>query len=222
MYKLKLFSLILISGFIIQGCMEPKAQENKQPDSKDYALQATEVTPVLTGTSIPNVVVSTIEGESKELRELVKEKPAVLIFYRGGWCPFCNRHMAQLQEAHSKLVDMGYQVLAISPDKPEFLKESKQEKNLSYTLLSDSDMAATKAFGLAYKLDKDTIERYKKNGLDLAERSGHDHYLLPAPAVFLVNPDGMITFQYVNPDYKTRIKSEVLLAAAEAYHPSNS
>ena len=130
--------------------------------------------------------------------------------------------MAQLQEASTRLNELGYRILAISPDKPEYLRASKQENELSYTLMSDSDMSATKAFGLAFKVDQETIDRYKNNGLDLAERAGFDHYLLPAPAVFLVNPDGLITFQYVNPDYKTRIKSEVLLAAAEAYHPGES
>lgn len=204
--------------------MESKTRETQHAASTNYnyALQASEVTPVLTGTAIPDVSVTSLEGENQQLRQLVKEKPTVLIFYRGGWCPFCNRHMAELQAVHSKLVDLGYQVLAISPDRPEFLKETMQEKDLGYTLLSDSNMEATKAFGLAFKVDDETIEQYKNNGMDLVERSGHDHHLLPAPAVFLVNPDGMITFQYVNPDYKTRIKPDVLLAAAKAYFPSES
>lgn len=211
--------LTLVYALVLQGCIKLDTRESSSQTPKDYAQEAAEVTPVLTGTTIPDISLKSIEGESLQLRQLVAEKPTVLIFYRGGWCPFCNRHMAELQEAHSKLLDLGYRVLAISPDKPEYLKMSKQEKNLSYTLLSDSDMEAGKAFGLAFKVDKETVERYKKNGMDLAERSGYEHYLLPVPAVFLVNTDGMITFQYVNPDYKTRIKPEVLLAAAKAYYP---
>lgn len=188
----------------------------------DYAQNASEVSPVLTGTVIPKVTVNTAEGDSLSLMQLVKDKPAVLIFYRGGWCPYCNRHMAELQEAQTRLADLGYQILAISADKPEYLKVSEQENELSYTLLSDSDMEAGKAFGVAFKVDPATVERYKNNGLDLAERSGYDHNLLPVPSLFLVNRDGMITFQYVNPDYKTRIKSKVLLAAAEAYYPTKN
>lgn len=202
--------------------MESKTQNPQNSETNNYALQASEVTPVLTGTAIPDVSVTSVEGERQRLLQLVKDKPTVLIFYRGGWCPYCNKHMAQLQEIHSDLVDLGYQVLAISPDKPEFLEETMQGKELGYTLLSDSDMEATKAFGLAFKVEDETVERYKNNGMDLAERSGHDHQLLPVPAVFLVNPDGMITFQYVNPDYKTRVNSEVLLVAAKAYYPSES
>lgn len=203
------------------GCTAQEAQESNTDTEKEYALQASEVHPVLTGTSIPDATVTTASGESVELMSLIGDQPTVLIFYRGGWCPYCNRHLADLQQAQSQLQDMGYQILAISPDKPEYLSQSMQENDFSYTLLSDSDMSTTKAFGLAFRLDDDTIQRYKDNGLDLAERSGYDHYLLPAPAVYLVNPDGMITFQYVNPDYQTRIKSEVLLQAAESYHPDN-
>lgn len=203
--------------------MESGAEKSNAKDaSAGYASEAAEVTPILTGTAIPDVNLQSVDGDSLQLMELVKEQPTVLIFYRGGWCPYCNKHMALIQEAHDELVNLGYRVLAVSPDQPQFLKESLQDQDLDYTLLSDSDMEASKAFGIAFKVDDETIERYKNNGLDLAERSGHDHYLLPAPAVFLVNPSGLVTFQYVNPDYKTRIKSEVLLAAAKAYYPSEN
>ncbi|MDZ7681864.1 MAG: hypothetical protein U5J63_09195 [Fodinibius sp.] len=83
-------------------------------------------------------------------------------------------------------------------------------------------MDLSKIFGLAFKVDQSTLERYAEGGIDLEESSGYDHHLLPVPAVYLINPDGLVTFQYVNPDYKTRIKSEVLLAAAKAYLPDQT
>lgn len=223
MQALKLLTVVFLSALVMQGCMKSGAEKSSEKDAPtSYASEAGKVAPILTGTAIPDVGLQSVNGDSVQLMELVNEQPAVLIFYRGGWCPYCSKHMAQLQDIHSDLVDLGYQVLAISPDQPQFLKESLQDQDLGYTLLSDSDMRASKAFGIAFKVDDETIERYKNNGLDLAERSGHDHYLLPAPAVFLVNPGGLVTFQYVNPDYKTRIKSEVLLAAAKAYYPDGS
>lgn len=186
------------------------------------ADNAESVNPVLTGTTIPDVAVSTLDGEEKALRDIVSQKPTALVFYRGGWCPFCNRHLAEVQKASAQLREMGYQIIGISPDKAEFLKASSEKHDLSYSLLSDSPMKASKAFGLAYKMDEETIRQYKNNGLDMAERTGYDHYMLPVPALYLVNPDGLITFQYVNPNYRTRIKSEVLLSAAKAYLPEDS
>jgi peroxiredoxin len=187
--------------------------------AQSYADDAADVKPILTGTHIPNAMVQTVEGENISIKKLVRKKPTVLIFYRGSWCPYCNRHLAELQQAEQQLVEMGYQILAVSPDQPQYLKRSINKHELNYTLLSDSPMELTKAFGLAFKVDDKTVQRYKENGIDLEKNSGYDHHLLPAPAVFLINPDGLITFQYVNPNYKTRIKSEVLLSAAKAYYP---
>ena len=187
-----------------------------------YAQDASKVSPVLTGTIMPSAILQTIDGKSVGLKELVSQKPTVLIFYRGGWCPYCNAHLAELQKIEQDLVDMGYQILAVSPDQPKFLEESAEKHNLEYTLLSDSPMNLSKAFGLAFKVDDNTLQQYKKNGMDLEKNSGYDHHLLPVPAVYLINPDGLITFQYVNPDYKTRIKSEILKAAAKAYYPDQS
>lgn len=72
---------------------------------------------------------------------------------------------------------------------------------------------------MACKFDNKTANTYKKMENDLEKDSGYDHHLLPVPAVYLINPDGLITFQYVNPDYTTRINSEVLLTAARACLP---
>lgn len=187
-----------------------------------YAQDASDVTPVLTGTTIPNAAVKTIDGKSVEIKELVSQKPTVLIFYRGSWCPYCNKHLAELQQIEQKLVNTGYQILAVSPDQPKYLKKSVGKHDLEYTLLSDSPMNLTKAFGLAFKVDRSTLNKYKEVGIDLEKNSGYDHHLLPVPAVYLINPDGLITFQYVNPDYKTRINADVLLTAAKEYYPHKS
>lgn len=179
--------------------------------------EATNVNPILVNSTIPDVSVKTIDGKTTALREIVSEKPTLLIFYRGGWCPYCSMHMAELQKIESQIVEMGYQILAVSVDKPEVLKETLSEGELSYTLLSDSPADVMKAFGIAYRVDDKTVERYKSVGIDLETNSGFDHHILPAPAVFIINQEGTVKFQYVNPDYKQRINGDVLLAAAKAY-----
>lgn len=175
------------------------------------------VTPVLVNTTIPDVSVKTIDGENKALKSIVSEKPTILIFYRGGWCPYCSTHMAELQKIESQIVDMGYQILAVSVDKPEVLKETITENELSYTLLSDSPADVMKAFGIAFRVDEKTVARYKSVGIDFEKNTGYDHHILPAPAVFILDQEGTVKFQYVNPDYKQRINGDVLLAAAKAY-----
>lgn len=124
--------------------------------------------------------------------------------------------LGQLQEIEKELLDLGYQIVAVSADKPEKLEESIQKKKINYVLLSDSTTKAAQAFGLAYHLDDEGVEKYKKFGLDIEEASGEKHHILPVPAAFVLKTDGTIVFSYVNPDYKVRVEPDVLLAAAKA------
>ena len=186
--------------------------------AQDYASSADKVTPLLISSEIPDVSLKTIEGETVDLRKVVSEKPTILVFYRGGWCPYCNRHLSELQKIEDEIYNIGYQLIAISPDRPEKLKTALMENELEYTLLSDSPMNVAKAFGIAFKVDSKTVERYKSVGIDLESDSGYDHHLLPAPAVYILNTEGMVKFNYVNPNYRERINGDVLLTAAKAYY----
>ncbi len=124
--------------------------------------------------------------------------------------------MVELRDIHSQVAEAGYQLIAISPDRPEKVRESIAEHALNFHPLSDSQMAAARALGIAYKVDEATLQKLKSFGVDLAEASGQAHFMLPVPAVFLVGANGGITFEYVNPDYSRRIKPELLLAALRA------
>jgi|AntRauTorckE6833_2_1112554.scaffolds.fasta_scaffold00051_8 peroxiredoxin len=205
-YLLKYFALITVTALFYTPVL-----------SQDHAEKAEDVTPLLISSVIPDVELKDIDGNTVNLRNTVSQKPTILIFYRGGWCPYCSRHLSELQQIEDELYDIGYQIIAISPDRPEKLKTTLQKVELDYTLMSDSPMTATKAFGLAFKVDQETVDRYKTMGLDLEGDSGYDHHLLPAPAVYILNTEGIVKFNYVNPDYKERINGEVLLTAAEAY-----
>ena len=145
-----------------------------------------------------------------------KEQPLVLIFYRGGWCPYCNVHLGQLQEIDPQLRELGYRIVAVSPDRQEKMAESLDKTKMTYTLLSDSSMAAAKAFGLAFEVDAEMLKKLDSYNIDIEDASGEQHHMLPVPAVFLVGTDGVIDFVYANPDYKIRIDPEVLLAEAKS------
>ena len=124
--------------------------------------------------------------------------------------------MGQLQKIAPQLIELGYQIIAVSPDRPEHLRESLAKNELGYTLLSDAKMTASLAFGIAFKVDDKTVELYKGYGIDLEASSGEKHHLLPVPAVFVVGRDREVKFQYADPDYKTRIDPDLLLAAARS------
>lgn len=173
--------------------------------------------PILMGESLPDFSLNTASGDPFSVSASLRENPAVIVFYRGGWCPYCNAHLADLQRIEKDLLALGYQILAVSPDRPELLTGAGEKNGLHYQLLSDSSMAAARALGIAYEVDQVTVDLYReKYGIDLESDSGETHHQLPIPSVFIVGQDGKILFTYVNPDYKARIKGSLLLEAARS------
>ena len=205
--------LAAVLTIALAGCT-PGGSEGMKQGRGAVPGSADGICPVLTGSTLPQLTLATVDGEPFDVNAAVAEKPAVLIFYRGGWCPFCNTQLGQLRGIQGELEQLGYQVIAVSADRPGKLKESIREQEIDYLLLSDSSMAGSKAMGIAFEVDDGTLVRYSEYGIDLEEASGEKHHLLPVPSAFIVGTDGVIKFQYVNPDYKVRVESELLLLAA--------
>jgi len=126
--------------------------------------------------------------------------------------------LGQLRESHEEFKKLGYQIIALSPDRPEKVKVTTQAPNkLDYLLLSDAQMDAARAFGVAWQVKQALIDQLLEYKIDLEAVSGEEHHWLPVPSVFLLDTDGKVLFHYVNPDYSVRINGELLLAAARAF-----
>jgi len=168
--------------------------------------KAEDISPLLIGEKIPDVALKATNGSNQQLHNIFGQKPTVLLFYRGGWCPFCNAHLAEIQEAQNEILNMGYQIIAVSPDSPENLQATDEKQNLAYNLYSDAGGKLTKAIGIAFEAP----ERY--SGMLSEKSEGLNKGFLPIPAVFVVDTSGNIEFEYINPDYKTRLSGGMLLA----------
>ncbi len=184
------------------------------------ADSAQQVTPLLNGMSAPETTLRTPGGAPVSLKAILMNKPTLILFYRGGWCPYCNRQLAELKNIETPLTELGYQILAISPQTPEQLKSQMLESEFAAQLYSDSMLNTLKAFGIAFYLDEETQQRYEDHGIALTQ-DDTGKSVLPAPALFFVNPKGMIEFSYVNPDYKVRPSAELVLSVAEVLSKNN-
>jgi peroxiredoxin len=184
----------------------------------DIAQSPDTVRPLLNGMTVPAISVLDQAGKTVDLTAVIKQKPTVLVFYRGGWCPYCNTQLAGLQQIEGEFAELGYQIIAISPEAPLAVSKSQQstkEVALSYTLLSDEKLNAAKAFGIAYYLDAKTTALYKGSyGINLTYDST-GQAVLPAPAVYVLNKEAEVQFSYVHINYKTRLQPELLLLAAK-------
>jgi peroxiredoxin len=180
------------------------------------AISADNVTPLLIGQTAPNSTLQTVNGDPVSLKAFTMQKPTVLIFYRGGWCPYCNRQLAGLKDIEGQLNALGYQILAISPETPAQLQEQKLQTKFSVQLLADPGLEAISGFGIGFYVPDQKRTTYKsKWDINLTSDKTTGTAVLPAPAVFILDTNGRVMFSFVNPDFKTRISPELLYQAAK-------
>lgn len=208
----KLLAATILKSLLLIGISLTIAPAAPLADS--IPLTAQEAHPLAIGDSAPGGALVTIAGKSVEFKKLIDRKRSVVIFYRGGWCPYCNLQMGQLVKIEPELAKMGYQLLAISTDKPQKLKESLGKHQINYTLLSDQSMQLTRKFGLAYQVSRETLAKMQEHGISLDSTTGNSLHMLPVPAAFVVDKKGIIRFVYYNPDIKIRVNPDDLLKAA--------
>ncbi|WP_448547430.1 peroxiredoxin-like family protein [Thalassotalea fusca] len=220
---LSLVSLLLMVSMSIkaQPIFNPEVGDNAGQSKSTYNIAETvdDIKPLLNGQFVPDVQVKTSEGKLLPLRQLVAKQKTILFFYRGGWCPFCNTQMGQLKAIEKQLANLGYQLIGVSTDSTDMLQKSIKDKALGYQLLSDFESELSQAFGLAYFATAKTTKRYL-NAMDLKNplqknATGESRLVLPAPAVYVINTDGLVTFSYVNTNYKVRLDEQVLLSVAK-------
>jgi len=188
------------------------------PASAAIPLGAENVEPLKAGVRAPAAKVKTVDGADFDLGQAFATKPTVLIFYRGGWCPFCNRQLAGIQDYAPKFIELGYQILAVCTDKPEDLGATAIKDHLTYTVLSDRSMAAASAFKVAFRLTDQDAKRYASNHIALPEIQGESGaFWLVVPSIFIIGTDGVIKFVEFNPNFRIRPPpAEILTAAARA------
>lgn len=170
------------------------------------ANSAKEISPLLIGEKIPETTITTSNGETTT-KKLFKKNKSILVVYRGGWCPYCNKQLSGLQEIESDLLKLGYQILAVSPDA---LSKEGNKISKKYTLISDNSTQLIQNLGIAFKAPDKYSSMLEKFS------AGENSNVLPAPSVYIVNKKGEILFEYISPDYKNRIDEKLLLSVAKA------
>lgn len=146
----------LLSSIVFSGFAQSESSKVIVPENP------ADISPLLIGESVPALKLTNASGTSFDLNRAISERPTILVFYRGGWGPFCSIQLSGLQEIENDLKKMGYQIIAVSTDSPENLSNTLGDQKFSYTLLSDANLAAAKQFGIAYKGPKNYEKLYRK------------------------------------------------------------
>ncbi|MCW8831889.1 MAG: AhpC/TSA family protein [Colwellia sp.] len=209
---------LLVSTFILFTSTITFAQSTQV--TKAIAESADLITPLMNGQYVPSTIeVTTLSGKKRTLADVLNNQKTILFFYRGGWCPFCNTQMGQLKKIEPKLSKLGFQLIGISTDNEYDLQKSVGKHKLNYQLLADFNSTTSQAFGLAFYASQSVTDRYLaamnlKNPLQ-KNAAGNERLVLPAPAIYIVDKQGLVQFNYVNTNYKVRLHEELLLKAAQ-------
>ncbi len=185
--------------------MEASTATLKASGIEQRALGVGDLAPDLT---LPNAL-----SQSVRLQAFWQRGPLVVIFYRGGWCPYCNLELRAWQQHLPALAALGANLVAVSPQTPDNSLTTAEKNTLAYPVLSDSTLAAAEAFGIAFTLHPELVDLYTSFGNDLPELNGNGKWVLPLPATYVIDRGGRIVFAHIDADYRERAEPADVLAA---------
>lgn len=169
------------------------------------------------GSAFPDAVLLDPSGGETSLGAVTAGRPAVVVFYRGAWCPYCNIALRVYQDALvAPLADRGIALVAISPQKPDGSMTMAEKHSLSYAVLSDAGNTIAAELGILTRPADDALELQRENGLHLAEVNADGTVALPMPTVALVDAGGVLRWIDVHPDYSSRTEPFEILDAVDA------
>jgi len=140
-----------------------------------------------------------------DLTGLLKKGKVVIVFYRGAWCPYCNKHMSSLQDSLGFILDKEATLIAISPEVDSSIEKTIAKSKASFNIVHDSTYTLMKKYGVAFQVNSAIVARYKLVGINLEEANGNKDNILPVPATFIINQDGVIDYIHFDENYKKRL-----------------
>ncbi|HEV8081853.1 MAG TPA: peroxiredoxin-like family protein [Chitinophagaceae bacterium] len=183
--KKLIFTILILISFILSNAQ-----------TKPAGLKVGDKAPEFTAKDQNDKVIS--------LKDALKNGKVVLIFYRGQWCPYCNKQLKGIEDSLSLLTSKGASVLAITPEQPASVGKTIEKTKATYSILTDDNLKIMKEYDVAYAVDPATVEKYKSYGIDFSLANGNNGANLPVPAVYIIDTKGNITYRYFDADYTKR------------------
>lgn len=166
------------------------------------------------GVKAPGFKMKDNSGKSIELQQLLRtHKAVVLFFYRGQWCPYCNKYISQLQDSLQLLTEQGAYVIGVTPETNGNIGKTVSKTHASFSILQDDGYKLMSAYDVLYTLNENTFSKLKGYGIDLEMNNGNKDHILPVPATYVIDRSGKISFVHFDKDYTKRASVKSLLEA---------
>jgi len=151
-------------------------------------------------------------GKTVDLKKLLKSyKAVVLFFYRGQWCPYCNKQIKELQDSLQLLTAKGVYVIGVTPETGENIQKTIGKTHASFSIIQDAGYGIMKAYDVNYTVDDVLNAKLKSYGVDLEKNNGNTDHVLPVPATYVVAPSGKIIYVHFDKDYTKRASVSAIL-----------
>lgn len=158
------------------------------------------------GGTAPDFILPDAHGEPVRLHSLLKDGPVVVVFYRGGWCPYCNLHLRGFQRRLQEFQALGARIVAISPQLPDNSLSTQEKNELAFHVLSDVGNKVARQFGIVLELSGELLKLYRLFGHALEDFNGETgRKELPVPGTFLLDLKGVVRLAHVDVDYTRRL-----------------
>jgi peroxiredoxin len=165
------------------------------------------------GDTAPAFTAKDNAGKTIDLKALLKQnKSVVLFFYRGQWCPYCNKQMQHIQDSLQLLTGKNARVIGVTPETAENIDKTITKTKATYSIVQDKGYSIMKSYGVNYVMDEPTVTKYKGYGLDMTKANGNADNVLPVPATYVINSAGKIAFVHFDKDYSKRASVKDILA----------
>lgn len=156
----------------------------------------------------------TIDGKQVALADFYKDQNVAVIFYRGYWCPVCNKHLSEFATRAKELEDKGIKLIAITPEAQEGIKKTKENTQADFTIVSDVDGSIQRAFDVDYEVTSGYVNKVsEKLKVSISKNNVNGKAELPVPATYIINKEGEIIFAHFDPDYHNRASIDDILGA---------
>ena len=173
--------------------------------------QTDDPTGLRVGDNAPRFRVLDHQGVKVDLEQTLQQGPVVLMFYRGVWCPYCNRQLKQMQDSISFITQKGGTVIAVTPETVEQIQKTTKKTKASFHVIHDINLKLMRDYKVSYQLEDATLARYLRSGIDIQANNGENGTNLPVPATFVIGQDGKIIFAFFDPDYTKRATIQSIL-----------
>ena len=165
------------------------------------------------GAVAPDFTLPDARGASVTLAKVLARGPAIVTFYRGGWCPFCDLQLRSYQSVLADIHARGAELIAISPQTPDYSLSDVEKKQLAFPVLSDIGNRVARMYGLVYKLS-DVLQKLQTGfGNPIPKFNGDESWELPMPGTFVLDRNGRVVLAHVDPNYMVRLEPAAILDA---------